>query len=69
MNLRDIAIKEARIKRLNEGLLSLSEWCKTRAENPHDQLTTLTMLERKAAELRLKVNKAGWAASNQFEEP
>jgi len=59
MSIIDQAITDARIKRLNEGLLSLSDWCKSRSENPHDQYTTLTMLEKKATELKHKVDKAG----------
>lgn len=65
----DIAVNDARIKRLNEGLINLSGWCKSRSENPHDQYTTLTMLEKKATELKHKVDKAGWAAANEFKEP
>lgn len=52
----------ARKERLRQGLLTLASWAQSRANGEHDDETTLTMLERKAAELRSAVNKAGWAA-------
>ena len=45
--------------RLNQGLLTLSSWCQSRASFDHDIDTTLTMLIRKANELREAVKKAG----------
>lgn len=48
--------------RLNQGLRALASWCESRAGMDHDTDTTLTMLEKKAAELRGKCMKAGWAA-------
>ena len=53
---------EARKERLDQGLRTLANWCLTRAMGDHDTETTLTMLEKKAAELRGKVMKAGWEA-------
>ena len=55
-------IAEAQRERLNHGLRTLASWCASRAMMEHDTETTLTMLEKKAAELRGKVMKAGWAA-------
>jgi hypothetical protein len=52
----------ARKERLNRGLRTLASWAQSRAMGEHDDETTLTMLERKAAELRDAVNKAGWDA-------
>lgn len=57
-------IDEARDARLKMGLLNLAHWCFQRAAGDHDDETTLTMLETKANELRSKVLRAGWAASN-----
>ena len=59
-------LNEARLARLNTGLLNLAEWCKARAEGEHDQYTTLTMLERKAADLKHRVDKAGWDALKDY---
>lgn len=61
----DPAIKQARENRLREGLHSLAAWCKARAEGCHNADTTLTMLERKAKDLREAVNRAGHAAGAQ----
>jgi hypothetical protein len=66
MSTEDDIIREARLVRLNTGLLNLSEWCKSRAEGQHDQYTTLTMLEKKAAELRHRVVKAGGDALKDY---
>jgi hypothetical protein len=55
-------IEDAQRERLNHGLRTLASWCASRAMLEHDTETTLTMLEKKAAELRGKVMKAGWAA-------
>lgn len=55
-------IYDAHKERLNHGLRTLANWCASRAAAEHDTKTTLTMLERKAAELRGKMMKAGWAA-------
>jgi hypothetical protein len=57
-------IEAAQRERLNHGLRTLASWCGSRAMLDHDTETTLTMLEKKAAELRGKVVKAGWAAIN-----
>ena len=53
---------DAHRERLNHGLRTLASWCASRAMLEHDTETTLTMLEKKAAELRGKCMKAGWAA-------
>ena len=58
-NWRD-ACTTARKERLNRGLRTLASWAQSRAMGDHDDETTLTMLERKTAELRAAVNKAGW---------
>ncbi len=55
-------IADAQRERLNHGLRTLASWCASRAMLDHDTQTTLTMLEKKAAELRGKVMKACWAA-------
>ena len=55
-------IEDAQRERLNHGLRTLASWCVSRSMLDHDTETTLTMLERKAAELRGKCMKAGWAA-------
>ena len=57
-------IEDAHRERLNQGLLNLADWCNYRASGEHDIETTLTMLEKRAAELRGKVMKAGWDAIN-----
>ncbi len=56
------ACTTARKERLNRGMLTLASWAQSRAMGEHDDETTLTMLERKTAELRSTVNKAGWDA-------
>lgn len=58
-------IAEAQRERLNHGLRTLASWCSSRAMLEHDTETTLTMLEKKAVELRGKVMKAGWAAISE----
>ena len=58
-NWRD-ACTTARKERLNRGLRTLASWAQSRAMGEHDDETTLTMLERKTAEVRAAVNKAGW---------
>ena len=55
-------IADAQRERLNHGLRTLASWCASRAMLEHDTETTLTMLEKKATELRGKCMKAGWAA-------
>ena len=55
-----VACTTARKERLNLGLRTLASWAQSRAMGEHDDETTLTMLERKTAELRSAVNKAGW---------
>lgn len=52
----------ARKARLNQGLLSLASWAQSRATAEHNDDTTLTMLEKKVAEIKSAVNKAGWDA-------
>ena len=64
MKTDDQIIDEAQKRRLNEGLQSLAAWCLARASGEHDTETTLTMLERKAGNLRGKMMKAGWDAIN-----
>lgn len=54
--------KAARKPVLKQRLLTLASWCQSRASGEHDDETTLTMLERKALEIRQNVNKAGWKA-------
>jgi hypothetical protein len=61
-------IAEARRERLNHGLRTLASWCASRVTLEHDTETTLTMLEKKAAELRGKCMKAGWAAINEHSQ-
>ena len=56
------ACTTARKERLNLGLRTLGSWAGSRAMGDHDDETTLAMLERKVAELRSAVNKAGWEA-------
>jgi hypothetical protein len=53
---------------LNHGLRTLASWCASRAMLDHDIETTLTMLEKKAAELRRKCMKSGWAAINEHSQ-
>lgn len=55
-------IADAHRERLNHGLRTMASWCASRTMLDHDTETTLTMLEKKATELRGKVMKAGWAA-------
>jgi hypothetical protein len=62
-------INQARTERLNAGLTNLAAWCLARAEGQHDTETTLTMMEKKATELRHKVDKAGWEAAKKEEVP
>lgn len=49
------AATTARKERLNRGLRTLASWAQSRAMGEHDDETTLTMLERKTAELRAAV--------------
>jgi hypothetical protein len=65
MKTDDQIIAGAHRERLNQGLLSLAAWCQARAAGDHDTGTTMTMLERKAADVRVKVMKAGWRAINE----
>jgi len=65
MKTDDQIIAEAHRERLNQGLLSLAAWCQACAAGDHDTETTMTMLERKAADVRVKVMKAGWRAINE----
>ena len=58
-------IAEAQRDRLNQGLRALAVWCESRAGMEHNTETTLTMLEKKAAELRGKCLKSGWAAMEE----
>ena len=58
-------IAAAQRERLNQGLRTLASWCGSRAMLEHDTETTLTMLEKKAAELRGKVMKAGWKSISE----
>lgn len=55
-------LANARRERLHSGLLTLAGWCVSRAAASCNSETTLTMLEKKAAELRGKVLRAGCAA-------
>lgn len=59
-------IADAQRERLNYGLETMASWCASRASGEHDIQTTLTMLEKKAAELRGKVMEAGWVAANDY---
>jgi hypothetical protein len=65
MKTDDQVINETHRERLNQGLLSLAAWCQARAAGDHDTETTMTMLERKAEDVRVKVMKAGWRAINE----
>lgn len=56
----------ARRKRLCGGLMSLSNWCVSRAESDTNEATTLTILERKVCELRAAVDQAGWDAISDY---
>lgn len=56
------AFEEARLKRMNDGLVSLAEWASARSAGPHNPDTTLTMLRRKAAELDERSMAAGYRA-------
>ena len=58
-------IYAARRERLKSGLITLSEWCKRRAEGAHNEDTTMEMLRKKVESLKDAVNRAGWDASNQ----
>lgn len=58
-------IAGAQRDRLNQGLRSLASWCESRASGEHDTETTLAMIEKKAAELRWKCLKSGWAAMEE----
>lgn len=60
---RDI-INNARQDEITKRLESLADWCRTRASCEHNVETTLTMLERKAATIRSKIDKASWNAIN-----
>ena len=57
-------ITAAQRERLNHGLWALSSWCVSRTMQEHNFETTLTMLEKKASELRGKCMKAGWEVLN-----
>lgn len=50
--------------RLNQGLRTLATWCESRAMNEHDIATTLSMLERKAKEIRTAVNRTTQSLPN-----
>lgn len=61
-------IDDAQRERLNWGLRALSSWCLSRTADEFNVETTITMLEKKAGELRGKMMKAGWDALKGREE-
>jgi hypothetical protein len=67
MNEKEL-IETARRNRLNQGLLALASWCRSRAAGDHDIETTLTMLKSKAGALPWRVVKAGADALDEFIE-
>lgn len=50
---------DARRRQLNEDLRALGAWCLSRADGDHNEETTLTMLERRAGDLRRRCLDAG----------
>jgi hypothetical protein len=61
-------IETARRNRLNQGLLVLASWCRSRAAGDHDIETTLTMLCKKADMLPWQIAKAGAVALQEFRD-
>lgn len=55
------SIEDAITQRLNQGLLVLASWCRSRAMLSHNERTTRTMLRRKVDELFDAADRAGWA--------
>jgi len=54
------ALRTARTEKLNKEIAILLDWLRTRLHSDHDELTTLTMLERKVSTIKQRVNKAGY---------
>jgi hypothetical protein len=62
----DHAVSAARLERLNQGLLALGSWCRSRAIMQANERTTMTVLRRKVDELTSAVDRAGWGATNNY---
>jgi len=55
-----IDIKQARSKKLDAEIKILIDWLRTRVDSGRDELTTLTMLQRKAERIKERVQRAGY---------
>ena len=55
-----IDIKQARSKKLDAEIKILIDWLRTRVDSGYDELTTLTMLQRKAERIKERVQRAGY---------
>ena len=66
INVESDIIKSAQHERLNQGLETLSDWCKNRADGDYNIETTLSMLETMARQLRGRVVDAGLSAINEY---
>ena len=53
-------LRAARTQKLNKEIEILIDWLRTRLHSEHDELTTLTMLERKITTIKQRVNRAGY---------
>jgi hypothetical protein len=59
-------IYKARKEKLSQGLEALAKWVEARASGDHSPDTTLTLLQRKVAELEARTTRAGREASNNL---
>lgn len=60
-------MRDARRRRLSADLRALGKWCLSRADGDHNEETTLSMLERRAGNLRRRCMEAGWRAQYEPE--
>lgn len=56
----NIGLREARTQKLQSELKILIDWLGKRNQPNHDELTTLTMLQRKVERIKERVNQAGY---------
>lgn len=62
------SVRAARKRALDNGLRGMALWVENRASGDHDPSTTLSILERKIADLRGQVIRAGRAAGGLDDE-
>ena len=56
----DLGLRQARSEKLQEEIKILIDWLDKRLHPGHDELTTLTMLQRKVERIKERVSQAGF---------